>query len=144
VTVEYIEIKKPKSLENVTLLQTTVDVISNKPSSQRCYDTFPPKKYPLILSITFNRRAEYLKDRLKNTLKQIPKDEVKYRQVGKWFYSFNFYFNKVNSIEPILDVVLEESEMYQRFILAPDKKVNISDMIKKSYEVLNHNRFKMS
>lgn len=98
---------------------------------------FPPKDYPIHFSITFGKRETGLKTIVKTVLNTIPKNKAKYHNTGKYVNTFDCYFKDTDSLRPLLNDVLRDTEMFIQYLLEPEKRVFINDIISKSNDVLN-------
>lgn len=75
---------------------------------------YPEQHYPLRLNIVFSRKATSFQKHLKKTLGRIPKNQVRYRQTGKYLFSYDCYANSIESLKPVIDNVLTLSQMWVR------------------------------
>lgn len=93
---------------------TLPDIDQNHARNPTEAKLYPTKNYPLRLNITFSRQAVLFQKHLKKTLNGISKDQVRYRQTGKYLFSYDCYANNAESLKPIIDGVLTLSQMWVR------------------------------
>ena len=88
------------------------------------------------MSITFAKQAKEFHSHLKSILDTIPKEQVKYRSNKNIAITFHCYCQSLESIRPIVDNVLEKTQMYVRFGMIPDKQISTADLWKQGALVL--------
>ena len=120
-------------------LVTLPHISLNTPTSKRQFENFPPEKYPLCLNIMFSRHAVDFRKSLKAILDTIPKSEVKYRSSKNITTTFNCYCKSLESIIPVLNDALGQTEMYVRYGLTPDKRIFTDDLLALGQAVLSNN-----
>lgn len=84
-----------------------------------------------MLSIAFGGTLKDLKKELKTCLNDIPKEQVKYQNTGKYINSFNCYLKDVDAMRPILNQTLRKTAMYIDYIGEQSQAVisqNVLDM----------------
>lgn len=100
------------------------------------FDTFPPKEFPLMLSISFSKQETELRQQIKSIFKiQSPKD-IKYRNRMNLSCSFDCYFKNVDAMRPILNQVLKDTEMIIPLIMEKDKSVFVRDLLSEAQKII--------
>lgn len=89
-----------------------------------------------MLSVSFSKRETELKDQIKNSLDQLPRGSVKYRNSGRYSNCYECYFKDVDSMRPLLNEVLKETEMYISYVSEKDKQVFPHELLRMGSEVL--------
>ena len=102
------------------------------------FDTFPPKEYPLMLSISFGKKETELRQQIKSILKEQSSTEVKYRNKMYLSCSFECYFKDVDSMRPILNQVLKNTEMVIPITMEKDKSVFSRDIFQMAKEIISN------
>ncbi len=100
------------------------------------FDNYPPKEYPILLTVTFGKRETGLKDQIKENLNQLPRGIVKYRNSGSYSHSFDCYFKNVDSMRPLINQVLKETEMFISYVSEKDERVFPHDLLKMGNQVM--------
>lgn len=100
------------------------------------FKKFPPMDYPIHFSITFGKREVDFKKAVKTVLNGIPKNKAKYHNTGKGVNTFDCYFKDTDSLRPLLNGVLSDTEMYIQYVLEPEKRVFNNDLLSKANNVL--------
>ncbi|MFK7748518.1 MAG: hypothetical protein AB8B65_09015 [Kordia sp.] len=112
-------------------------VSKNKPFSQAMFDTFPPSQYPLMLSVSFGKRETELRQQIKSVLQKQSSDDVKYRNKMYLSCSFECYFKDVDSMRPLLNQVLKNTELVIPLAMEKDKSVFPRYILKIADEVIH-------
>lgn len=100
------------------------------------FNQYPPSKYPLLLTVSFSKRELELKDQIKNSLDQLPRGAVKYRNSGRYSNYFECYFKNTDGMRPLLNEVLKETEMFVAYVSEKDKRVFPHDLLRMGNEAL--------
>jgi hypothetical protein len=99
------------------------------------FNSFPPKKYPILLTISFSKNEKAMKGKIKSVFDQQSKDNVKYRSKDYISTRFECYFKNVDDMRPILNQVLKDTQMVISYALEKDKNVFPNDILRMGNEV---------
>lgn len=110
----------------------------NQPLNRRDSSKYPPNEYPIKLSILFSKTANNFEfDRkLQSVLKVIPKSKLKYRQTSKYARNYECYVKDIPTLKPIFRKVLSLTNMWERFVLQPDKRIYMDDLYQSAENIL--------
>lgn len=111
-------------------LVTIPHISLNIPVSKKASIEFPPKQYPLCLSVMFSKRADDFYGDLKDLLETIPKSQVKYKASKNVITTFNCYCHSLESMLPIFNEALGKTKMYVRYGMIQDKRIYPEDLWK--------------
>jgi hypothetical protein len=99
-------------------------------------EKYNPDRYPLKLSLTFNKAQIGLRDYLKEQLDKERKSELRYRISGKYSFNVEVYGMDVLSYNNFLNALgHSQIELWDRKILDDDKRIFPDDLYRQGQKL---------
>ncbi|MBL7815675.1 MAG: hypothetical protein JNL70_11720 [Saprospiraceae bacterium] len=99
-------------------------------------EQFPPDKYPIHISIDY--KGGFFYESLRNTLRQLPKEKVKYRHENYYGTRFDIFLATTEGVRHVLnDKALKDAAMYVRKALTVDERIYPYQILDEARKILS-------